>query len=124
MADVVFGFVHDFGPGEEWWARHGEGAWLNGELLDPSLGERRGQDGRLEVLGIESADPRWLAAAAEDLCSCCYRIRALGTIAASLCQVAAARFDGMVSLRRSRGVDAAAASSSCARPAGWSASRP
>ena len=37
------------------------------------------------------------------LCSCCYRIRALGTIAASLCQVAAARFDGMVSLRRSRG---------------------
>jgi myo-inositol-1(or 4)-monophosphatase len=109
MADVVFGFVHDFGPGEEWWARRGEGAWLNEELLDPSLGERRGHDGRLEVLGIESADPRWLAAAAEDLCSCCYRIRALGTIAASLCQVAAARFDGMVSLRRSRGVDAAAA---------------
>lgn len=109
MADVVFGFVHDFGPGEEWWARHGEGAWLNDEALDASLGERRGHDGRLEVLGIESADPRWLAAAAEDLCSCCYRIRALGTIAASLCQVAAARFDGMVSLRRSRGVDAAAA---------------
>jgi myo-inositol-1(or 4)-monophosphatase len=37
-----------------------------------------------------------------------YRLRALGTIAASLCQVAAARFDGLVSLRRSRGVDAAA----------------
>jgi myo-inositol-1(or 4)-monophosphatase len=109
MADVVFGFVHDFGPGEEWWARSGEGAWLNGQSLDDSLGERRGHDGRLEVIGIESADPRWVAAAAGDLCSCCYRIRALGTIAASLCQVAAARFDGMVSLRRSRGVDAAAA---------------
>ena len=37
-----------------------------------------------------------------------YRLRALGTIAASLCQVAAARFDGMVSLRDRRGVDAAA----------------
>jgi myo-inositol-1(or 4)-monophosphatase len=109
MADVVFGFVHDFGPREEWLARRGEGAWLNGEPLDDTLGERLGHDGRLEVLGIESADPRWLAAAAGDLCSCCYRIRALGTIAASLCQVAAARFDGMVSLRRSRGVDAAAA---------------
>lgn len=109
MADVVFGFVHDFGPGEEWWARRGEGAYLNGSELDDTIGERRGHDGRVEVIGIESADPRWLAAAAGDLCSCCYRIRALGTIAASLCQVAAARFDGMVSLRRSRGVDAAAA---------------
>ncbi len=108
MADVVFAYVYDFGPGEEWWARRGEGAWLNQERLDTSLGERRGRDGRLEVLGIESADPRWLAASADALEKCCYRLRALGTIAASLCQVAAARFDGMVSLRRSRGVDAAA----------------
>jgi myo-inositol-1(or 4)-monophosphatase len=35
-------------------------------------------------------------------------LRALGSIAVSLCHVASARFDGMVSLRRSRGVDAAA----------------
>ncbi len=109
MADVVFGFVYDFGPGEEWWARRGEGAYLNGVQLDDAPRERHGHDGRLEVVGIESADPRWLAKAAGELCECCYRIRALGTIAASLCQVAAARFDGMVSLRRSRGVDAAAA---------------
>ena len=108
MADVEFGFVYDFGPQEEWWARRGEGAYLNGARLDPTLEERRGRDDRLEVLGIESADPRWVAAAIDDLQSVAYRLRALGTIASSLCQVAAARFDGMVSLRRARGVDSAA----------------
>ncbi|HYB26566.1 MAG TPA: inositol monophosphatase family protein [Solirubrobacteraceae bacterium] len=108
MADVVFGFVHDFGPSEQWWAWRGRGAWLDGMPLDPTLGERRGRDGRLEVLGIESADPRWIQASIDALVDAAYRVRALGTIAASLCQVAAARFDGMVSLRRSRGVDAAA----------------
>jgi myo-inositol-1(or 4)-monophosphatase len=108
MADVEFAFVYDFGPSEEWWARHGEGAWVNDRQLDPSLPERRGHDGRLEVLGIESADPRWVKASIDSLEGCAYRLRALGTIASSLCQVAAARFDGMVSLRRSRGVDAAA----------------
>jgi myo-inositol-1(or 4)-monophosphatase len=108
MADVVFGFVHDFGPSEEWWARRGEGAWLNGERIDPDIGERRARDGRLEVLGIESADPRWVAASIDALTTTAYRLRALGTIASSLCQVAAARFDGMVTLRNCRGVDAAA----------------
>ncbi len=108
MADVAFGFVHDFGPGEQWWAWRGQGAWLDGAPLDPSLPERRGRDGRLELLGIESADPRWIKASIDALEDTAYRLRALGTIAASLCQVAAARFDGMVSLRRSRGVDAAA----------------
>ena len=108
MADVAFAFVFDFGPCEEWWARRGEGAWLDGEPLDPSLSERRGQDGRLEVVGIESADPRWVAASIDSLVDDVRRLRAIGTIASSLCQVAAARFDGMVSLRRARGVDAAA----------------
>jgi myo-inositol-1(or 4)-monophosphatase len=108
MADVEFAFVYDFGPAEEWWARRGQGAWLNERQLDPTLAERRARDGRLEVLGIESADPRWVAASIDALVGCAYRLRALGTIASSLCQVAAARFDGMVSLRRSRGVDDAA----------------
>jgi myo-inositol-1(or 4)-monophosphatase len=108
MDDVAFAFVYDFGPAEEWWARRDEGAWLDGERLDRSLSERRGRDGRLEVLGIESADPRWVAASIDSLTGAAYRLRALGAIAVSLCQVAAARFDGMVSLRRARGVDAAA----------------
>jgi myo-inositol-1(or 4)-monophosphatase len=108
MADVAFGYVYDFGPREEWWARRGKGAWLDEERLDTTLDERRGRDGRLEVLGIESADPRWVAASIDALVDAAYRLRALGTIASSLCQVAAARFDGMISLRRARGVDAAA----------------
>ena len=33
----------------------------------PDARERRGRDGRLEVLGIESADPRWVAASIDGL---------------------------------------------------------
>jgi myo-inositol-1(or 4)-monophosphatase len=109
MADVVFGYVYDFGPGEEWWARAGAGAFLNEQPLDRTLGERRSHDGRLEVLGLESADPRWMKGSIDALGETAYRLRVLGAIAPSLCQVAAARFDGMVSLRGCRAVDAAAA---------------
>ena len=109
MADVFFGYVYDFGPGEEWIARRGKGAWLNRALLSRAAGERRGHDGRLELLGIESADPRWVREAADALAESCYRLRALGTMASTVCQVAAARLDGMVSLKRCRAVDVAAA---------------
>lgn len=108
MADVEFGYVYDFGPREEWWARSGEGAWLNGSRLDPSAAERCDERGRVELLGIESADPRWVGAAIEALIERTYRLRAIGSIASSLCQVAAARLDGLVSLRNCRAVDAAA----------------
>jgi myo-inositol-1(or 4)-monophosphatase len=108
MADVAFGFVYDFGPREEFWARRGEGAWLDGARLDPDAGERRSHDGRVELLGIESADPRLVAGAIDRLSERAHRLRALGTIAATLCQVAAARLDAMVSLRSARGVDSAA----------------
>ena len=108
MADVVFGYVYDLGPGEEWVARRGQGAELDGRRLDPALGERRSADGKLELVGIESADPRWLRDAADALVDTTHRMRAMGTIAVTLCQVAAARLDGMVTLRRSRAVDAAA----------------
>jgi myo-inositol-1(or 4)-monophosphatase len=108
MADVVFGYVRDFGPAEEWVAWRGQGAQLNGATLDPTLGERRTGAGKLEVVGIESADPRWIRDAVDELIEVTHRIRALGTIASTLCQVAGGRLDGMTTLRGSRSVDAAA----------------
>lgn len=108
MADVVFGFVHDFGAGEEWVATRGAGARLNGVPLDPGVPERR-VGGKLELLGIESADPRWVRDSADALAARAHRLRAIGAIAVTMCQVAAARLDGMVTLRRSRAVDVAAA---------------
>ena len=65
--------------------------------------------GKLEILGFESADPRWVRLSADALAEVAYRVRAIGAIAVSLCQVAAARFDGMVTLRGCRAVDVAAA---------------
>src|SRR3954449_4621671 len=109
MADVFFGFVQDFGPQEEWLAWRGEGAQLDGVRLDPSLVERRNRLGKLEVVGVESADPRWVVQSVDALEETTHRIRAIGAIAVSLCQVAAARFDAMASLRQCRAVDAAAA---------------
>jgi myo-inositol-1(or 4)-monophosphatase len=108
MADVVFGYVHDLGPEEEWRAVRGGGAFLDDEPLHPPA-ERRRDDGRLELVAVESADPRWLARASDDLVATTRRIRAIGSIAVSLCQVAATRVDGMASLWRCRAVDAAAA---------------
>src|SRR4051812_7686839 len=52
MADVVFGFVQDFGPDEEWVAWRGRGASVNGLALDPMLGERRTRHGKLELVGF------------------------------------------------------------------------
>src|SRR5919197_3048014 len=109
MADVVFGFVQDFGPHEEWVAFRDGGATLNGVRLDPGVGERRwASDGKLELVGFESADPRWVLRSAEGLVQAAHRLRAIGTIAAALCQVAAGRFDGMLTLKGCRAVDAAA----------------
>src|SRR3954463_5179811 len=107
MADVFFGYVFDFGTGEEWVARRGQGALLDDKPVPVGAGERRDRDGRLEIVAIESADPRWIAAA--DLTEVAHRLRALGTIAVSLVQLAAGRVDGFVTLWRTRAVDVAAA---------------
>jgi myo-inositol-1(or 4)-monophosphatase len=108
MADVRFGYVFDLGPGEEWRAELGAGAFLDDEPVRPQP-ERRTADGKLELIAIESADPRWLAASSEALCDVAHRVRAMGSIAISLCQVAPTRVDGMATLWKSRAVDCAAA---------------
>ncbi len=109
MSDVVFGFVYDFGPREEWRAVRGEGAWLNDVLLDDVAPERRTPDGRLEIVAIESAAPVRIAAASDALMVSARRVRAIGSIAVSLCQVAAGRVDAMASLGPGRSFDCAAA---------------
>lgn len=109
MADVAFAFVQDLGTGEEWVARRGEGVLLDGAPLPAAPPERRDSDGRLEIVAVESADPRWLALAIDDLQESAHRLRAFGAIAVSMCQLASTRVDGMLTFWRSRAVDVAAA---------------
>jgi myo-inositol-1(or 4)-monophosphatase len=104
MADVEFAWIWGVGTGEEWWGRRGEGAWLDGVRL-PDLGGER----PFEIVGLESANPRVVAACAEQLAATgARRLRAIGSIALSLAFVAGTRFDGMMSLYDCRSVDAAA----------------
>ena len=104
MTDVEFGYVYDFGAGEEFAARRGEGATLDGEPI------RVGADGEeLELLGIESARPEHALPALQALTGRVFRMRVVGSIAITASYVAAGRFDGMLSLRPCRSVDAAAA---------------
>ena len=105
MADVEFGFVHDFGADDEFSAVRGAGATAAGG----SLNEIARDDGRLEVVAIESASPERVAPIATELQEKAWRIRSPGSIAISLVYIAAGRFDAMLSGRPCRSVDAAAA---------------
>ncbi len=104
MEDVHFGYVHDFGAGEDFWATRGGGAHLGESRIAPPQPEMP-----LEVVGLESSDPRWILGAIEELRGEAYRIRSIGSIAITLSYVACGRFDGMLSARGCRSVDAAAA---------------
>lgn len=104
LADVELGYVFDFGAKDEFVAVRGEGARLNGAPL-----EAKGPGYGLEVVGMESAMPERVVPVAEALSGKAYRIRSVGSIAISVCYVAAARFDGMLTGRPCRSVDLAAA---------------
>ena len=104
MADVEFGFVHDFGADEEFIADRGGGAQLNGTPAQVAPAAER-----LEVVGVESAEPEWSLPVLAALGGKVFRLRVVGAIAISAAYVAAGRFDAMLSLRSCRSVDAAAA---------------
>src|SRR5436853_4366244 len=86
MEDVTFGYVYEFGAGEEFIATADGDATLEGQPLQVSPG-----DG-LEVIALEATKPERVIRAAEALQGRAYRIRAPGSIAVALCYVAAGRY--------------------------------
>jgi myo-inositol-1(or 4)-monophosphatase len=103
MDDVFFGYVYDFGSGEEWWAERGGGAWLDGSRL----GGERPKD-RIEILSFEATLTSSVAERAAAVVGLAYRLRIMGSLALSLCHLAAGRVDGVCSLKGARAVDIAA----------------
>jgi myo-inositol-1(or 4)-monophosphatase len=103
MDDVFFGYVYDFGTREEWVARRGEGATLNGEPLTVLPKDR------IEILSFEATRTELVARDAPKVVELAYRLRIMGSLALSLCHLAAGRVDAVCSLKAARSVDIAAA---------------
>jgi myo-inositol-1(or 4)-monophosphatase len=104
MGDVVFGYVFDFGTREEWTARRGEGAYLDEVRLDGT-----GPKEDIEVLSFEATRTDLVAERVAAMVGLAYRIRIMGSLALSLCHLAAGRVDAVCSLKPARSVDIAAA---------------
>jgi myo-inositol-1(or 4)-monophosphatase len=104
MRDVAFGYVYDFGTGEEWMAERGAGARLDGE----PLGAVRPKD-EIEILSFEATTTAFVVDKAAAMTGLAYRLRIMGSLALSLCHLAAGRVDAVCSLKPARSVDIAAA---------------
>jgi myo-inositol-1(or 4)-monophosphatase len=103
MGDVHFGYVYDFGNGEEWLAQRGEGATLNGVPLSVKPKDT------IEILSFEATLSSLIARDAPKVADLAYRLRIMGSLALSLCHLAAGRVDAVCSLKGARSVDIAAA---------------
>lgn len=104
MDDVVFGYVYDFGSGEEWTAERGKGAFLGGEPIGDV-----GPKDAIEILSFEGTTARAIAQRIDDVLALVGRVRVMGSLALSLCHLAAGRVDAVCSLKPARSVDIAAA---------------
>ena len=104
MGDVFFGYVYDFGTGEEWTAERGKGAFLHGK----PLGSATPKD-RIEILSLEGTTASAIAERIPNVLGLVDRVRVMGSLALSLCQLADGRVDAVCSLKEARSVDIAAA---------------
>jgi myo-inositol-1(or 4)-monophosphatase len=104
MDDVHFGYVYDFGSGEEWTAERGAGAFLDGARLGAVKPKNE-----IEILSFEATLTSSVAEKAAQMVGFAYRLRVMGSLALSLCHLAAGRVDAVCSLKAARSVDIAAA---------------
>src|SRR6202022_2443725 len=88
----------------EWTAIRGEGARLDGRPLQGELPKER-----IEILAFEATQTVSVAEKAAAVVDLAYRLRIMGSLALSLCHLAAGRVDGVCSLKGARSVDIAAA---------------
>jgi myo-inositol-1(or 4)-monophosphatase len=103
MGDVHFGYVYDFGSGEEWVGRRGEVPTVNGRPVSLKPKER------IEILSFEATRASLIAQEAPKVAELAYRLRVMGSLALSLCHLSAGRVDAVCSLKPARSVDIAAA---------------
>jgi myo-inositol-1(or 4)-monophosphatase len=103
MRDVEFGYVHDFGSREEWVAEKGAGAALDGRSIAGA-----GPKTEIEILSFEATMTTFVAEKSAAFLELAPRMRIMGSLALSLCHLAAGRVDAVVSLKPIRSVDIAA----------------
>ena len=103
MGDVDFGYVYDFGSREEWVAERGGGAMLDGQPL-----EAPAPKSPVEILVFEGTTTAGIAGLAPSVVGVAERLRVMGSLALSLCHLAAGRVDAVCSLKAARSIDIAA----------------
>lgn len=104
MGDVTFGYVYDFGAREEWVAMRGGGVLLDGAPLRAPAPKEP-----IEILSFEATTTAYIAEQAQSMLGVAQRLRVMGSLALSLCHLAAGRVDAVCSLKPARSIDIAAA---------------